>query len=315
LQKWGSTVQVDGGVAYLYSYFQASNMDTFFQSNTKAFCATMIDVDHTTGTLSYGELPGGSTGGGGRYGYNSNSAIGHDADNGGPELIGGNMNGYDVQPEWGFNNEGFNFWGGTITSDPDHNANSDDAWMQGSAIPTATNVAHAATFVEYRIPVSAIISEVKAGVDYNSTASDKVKVGSLWKIGVRFAGYDGANWTDADKSGDGSNPTNSAYATYVYVPVLPGDANESGTVDFNDYLVVSGHFGKTIAASTNLDDPKGVQWAYGDLNLDGKVDFNDYLQISGNFGKKISGIGSTVPEPITLVLFGLGAFLLRRKSA
>jgi len=56
---------------------------------------------------------------------------------------------------------------------------------------------------------------------------------------------------------------------------IAGDANEDGTVDFGDFLVLSEGYG-------NIDD-----WYSGDFDLDGKVGFADFLLLSQNFGTSI----------------------------
>lgn len=52
-----------------------------------------------------------------------------------------------------------------------------------------------------------------------------------------------------------------------------GDANLDGTVNFQDFLIVSSQFGQ---------DEKG--WADGDFTGDGTVGFEDFLFLSQNFG-------------------------------
>ena len=67
---------------------------------------------------------------------------------------------------------------------------------------------------------------------------------------------------------------NTATVTIADAPVHPGDANRSGSVDFNDYLILEANFGAT----------SGVTWSSGDFNNDNHVDFNDYLTLEANFG-------------------------------
>lgn len=57
---------------------------------------------------------------------------------------------------------------------------------------------------------------------------------------------------------------------------VPGDADGNGTVDFEDFLLLSMNFGRT-------DD---VDVANGDFDSNGEVDFNDFLVLSANFGKR-----------------------------
>lgn len=64
-----------------------------------------------------------------------------------------------------------------------------------------------------------------------------------------------------------------------------GDADLNGTVEFADFLSLSGGFGQPSA------------WSQGDFNADGRTGFADFLILSGNFGVMKSQTASTVPEP------------------
>jgi len=81
-----------------------------------------------------------------------------------------------------------------------------------------------------------------------------------------------------------------------------GDINCDGTIDFNDFLTLSGNFGQTVDPGT-----------MGDLDGDGEVQFNDFLTLSGNFGT--SAAAASVPEPsgLGLALFAVVGLLLRRR--
>lgn len=84
-------------------------------------------------------------------------------------------------------------------------------------------------------------------------------------------------------------------------PSLRGDGNGSGTVDFNDFLIVSANFNQS-----------GV-FTEGDFDKDGMVGFSDFLIVSGSFNQ--SGVAAAVPEPNALALLGIGGLVLaaRRK--
>lgn len=74
-------------------------------------------------------------------------------------------------------------------------------------------------------------------------------------------------------------------------PGLVGDINMNGTVDFPDFLLLSGAF------NTECDGcPE-------DINGSGTVDFADFLLLSANFG--MSANAAAVPEPSALSLCGM----------
>jgi len=84
---------------------------------------------------------------------------------------------------------------------------------------------------------------------------------------------------------------------------LNGDADLSGDVAFNDFLVLSSGFGS--AAS----------WTGGDFDGNGTVEFADFLVLSSNFGQ--SAAAQSVPEPTSTVMWSvtfmlLGAFRSKR---
>ena len=105
-----------------------------------------------------------------------------------------------------------------------------------------------------------------------------------------------------------------------------GDANDSGTVDFADFVILSQNFGKAGG------------WSQANFLGDPTVDFNDFVVLSQNFGKSITSLGGpadfssltpdqlaqfqafgssfaeSVPEPASLMLLSLGAMgLLARR--
>lgn len=66
-------------------------------------------------------------------------------------------------------------------------------------------------------------------------------------------------------------------------PSLRGDADGSGTVEFSDFLTLSGNFGQPGAFTD------------GDFDLDGEIGFSDFLALSQNFAA--AGQTASVPEP------------------
>ncbi len=79
--------------------------------------------------------------------------------------------------------------------------------------------------------------------------------------------------------------------------VLPGDADQNGTVEFADFLTMSASFGQSGTYSN------------GDFDCNGTVEFADFLALSANFGQSPAGAQS-VPEPATGCLLLLGLSLL-----
>lgn len=79
---------------------------------------------------------------------------------------------------------------------------------------------------------------------------------------------------------------------------LPGDTDFGGSVEFADFLTLSGNFGKDIA-----------KWSAGDFDGSGSVAFADFLALSGNFGKSSAASLAAVPEPSGVSLVAC-AFLL-----
>ncbi len=60
-------------------------------------------------------------------------------------------------------------------------------------------------------------------------------------------------------------------------PVLPGDADANGEVDFSDFLIMSRHFGTEVEGG----------FLEGDFDLNGVVEFPDFLVLSRHFGQTL----------------------------
>lgn len=90
------------------------------------------------------------------------------------------------------------------------------------------------------------------------------------------------------------------------LPLLAGDADLNGTVEFADFLQLSGSFGQA------------GHYGQGDFDCNGTVEFADFLLLSGNFGAT-NAAAQSVPEPhaMSLVFLSVGclATLRRRRVA
>ena len=92
----------------------------------------------------------------------------------------------------------------------------------------------------------------------------------------------------------------STCSTEEAAPLLDGDLDGNGRVEFADFLVLSANFG---------DESKGGVLANGDADLNGSIDFNDFLILSNNFGSSSTSLAAT-PEPCSLGLLGFGLMAL-----
>ena len=66
---------------------------------------------------------------------------------------------------------------------------------------------------------------------------------------------------------------NPDYAFLTHTTSLPGDANEDGSVDLNDFVILKQRFGTT-----------GAGWFDGDFDASGMVDLDDFMILKQNFG-------------------------------
>jgi hypothetical protein len=77
-----------------------------------------------------------------------------------------------------------------------------------------------------------------------------------------------------------------------------GDLDGNGTVEFADFLVLSGNFGSQVSSHEE-----------GDIDCNGTVEFADFLVLSGNFGNTVGGAES-IPEPTGLALLSIAVLCL-----
>jgi len=74
-------------------------------------------------------------------------------------------------------------------------------------------------------------------------------------------------------------------------PLLPGDADGDGKVDFADFTIVARHYGLASGAS----------WSVGDFNNDGSVGFDDLVILARNYGRSIASTTAAVQPTISIV--------------
>ena len=90
--------------------------------------------------------------------------------------------------------------------------------------------------------------------------------------------------------------SNNGFASVSLSQTPSGDANNDGSVGFDDFLILSGNFAMASA-----------RWEDGDFDGDGEVRFPDFLALSKNFGPTEL---VSVPEPESLPFAGLGFLAL-----
>jgi len=130
-----------------------------------------------------------------------------------------------------------------------------------------------------------LLGEVDLNVTAFGTAQLAVSVGSLGM-------FQGA--TDKSSAYTLDNDT-------VHV-ALAGDADLSGNVNQTDLNAVTGHWQQTGTGT----------WATGDFDYNGQTNQSDLNTVTGNWQKNINGTSSisSVPEPGSIVLLGLGSLAL-----
>ena len=78
-----------------------------------------------------------------------------------------------------------------------------------------------------------------------------------------------------------------------------GDIDGSGTVDVEDFLILSRNFGQEVTSH-----------AQGDVDCNGIVEVDDFLELSANFGRAFEGNPVSVPEPRGWPMHTFGILLL-----
>jgi hypothetical protein len=87
------------------------------------------------------------------------------------------------------------------------------------------------------------------------------------------------------------------------IDLIPGDANNDGSVDAKDAQFLAHNWGKG----------PGAAWTMGDFNGDGYVNVADAAILAANWGPG-PGEATAAPEPDVLAWFvaSLGVFMMRR---
>lgn len=82
---------------------------------------------------------------------------------------------------------------------------------------------------------------------------------------------------------------------FTFEPAVPGDADDDGDVDFDDFQLISANLRNVVLHGTQ-----------GDLTGNGLVDLEDFRQWKANYLGSALAASKEIPEPQTLVLLLLG---------
>jgi hypothetical protein len=153
-----------------------------------------------------------------------------------------------------------------------------------------------------------VIGEFPTGTKLsNATMDSQLGPRLVFLTGSRESGTAPTNTAEAagilDLSANGRQMFLNAVNYMANIGIdIPGDVNDNGTVDINDYIVIRNNFNQTNKTR-----------ATGDVNFDGAVNFADFRiwknnRTDGGVGTSL-GIDSlpTVPEPGSLALAALAA--------
>ena len=146
---------------------------------------------------------------------------------------------------------------------------------------------------------SVLVDPISPG-DFNGDVTLDVK--DIDELAARVRVSSGDLYYDVDADGQISENDIAVWVEGLKGTQL-GDTDLNGSVDFEDFLVLSEHFGTAGG------------WGDGDFTGDGRVDFSDFLALSVNFGGANAEF-VTIPEPTAyrVALFSIvGIFAFRRQ--
>ncbi|XAL98900.1 lysyl oxidase family protein [Phycisphaeraceae bacterium D3-23] len=142
----------------------------------------------------------------------------------------------------------------------------------------------------------------------HDTNGNEVFYEDMSAVGQDFAQYEfRANGTGEYDMEVGENHSNfgnrdGSYMVHFELIRIAGDANGDDIVNAADLDMLLATWGQTVAANTA-----------GDVNGDGTVDGADQALIEANFGSTLADYATSVPEPGSLALLGLGGIALLRR--